>query len=117
MPHPLTYRPDRFTRLAQHPDAKALWAWLQTETAITIMATACRLRRPALEALGPHVAARFPELLARHSGRQMTGHMVRQVLEAHGFRLDRANVKINPPAGPFRRGSTYVHVPQVIRST
>ena len=35
------------------------------------------------------------------------GHVIRQILEAHGFHLDRANVKITRRNSLFRRGSTY----------
>lgn len=107
MTHTLTYRPDRFSTLSRTPDAKRLWRWLQSKENLTIMATASFLHRPALEPLSPRLSHHFPDLMARHAARQMTGHMVRQIMEDAGFYLDRPNVKFRRKHGPFRRGCVY----------
>ena len=102
----LTYRPDKFSRAFRHPAALPIWHWLQSEQSLVIMETASLLRRPAVEALAPRLSRRFPVLARSHTLRQMTGHMVRQIMEHHGYHLDRPNVRI--VRGLFRRGSTYV---------
>lgn len=112
MPTQLTYRPDRFSRLFARPDARKLWAWLQQPENLTIMKTASYLHRPALEPLSGPLGDRFPQLLSRHAARQMAGHMVRQILEAQGFHLDRTNVKFRRDDGPFRRASSYTQQAQ-----
>ena len=88
-------------------DGEALWKWLQQSENITIMATASFLHRPAVEPLAPQLIAQFPEVLRIHSVRQMIGHMIRQIMQAQGYHLDRTNVKIVRPDCIFRRGATY----------
>lgn len=105
----LTYRADSFSDIARTPAARALWVWLQDAEPRLVMHTACTLRRPPVEALSPHLADRFPELGSGWKSRQMIGHMVRQVLEADGYHLDRANVRVRARGNLFRRGSTYTH--------
>ena len=107
MTEPLAYRPDRFAKTIRLPDARKLWHWLQTPEVLTIMTTASYLRRPAVEPLSPLLSDRFPALMSRHTGRQMAGHMIRQVLESEGFHLDRSNVRIDRKTSLFRRGSSY----------
>ena len=104
----LTYRPDRFSDISNTPEAQKLWTWLQRDEPRLIMHTACALRRPAVEALSPHLKTRFPVLCKHQKTRQMIGHMVRQVLVADGFYMDRPNVRVRAPDNVFRRGSTYV---------
>lgn len=107
MPGGLAYRTDRFAKVFHEQQGSPLWTWLQQEENITIMATASYLHRPPVEALAPGLTQRFPRVMRSRSGRQMTGHMIRQIMESQGFHLDRSNVKISRPGNPFRRGSTY----------
>jgi len=72
------------------------------------MEVASYLRRPAVEALSPHLLARFGTLIRSNTMKQMIGHMVRQVLEGRGYRLDRNNVRIRRPDNIFFSGSAYI---------
>ena len=104
---PAAYRPDHFKHHYATPLGRALWDWLHHPDTLQIMEVASYLRRPAVEALSPYAEARFGAELRRKSTRQMIGHMVRQVLEAKGYHLDRNNVRIRRPGNMFFSGSSY----------
>lgn len=109
----LTYRPDNFVEPAMAPDAVQAWQWLQEPEQIATMRIACRLHRPAVEALSDDLKERFPRLARFHLTRQMIGHMVRQVMESKGYYLNRSNVRIRYDDNVFRRGATYRYIAPV----
>jgi hypothetical protein len=102
------YRPDKFARTYAVHNGAAIWKWLHQSQTILIMETACYLRRPAVEALSPALEKHFPKVLTSTKLRQMIGHMVRQILQARGHHLDRANVRIRQKKCSFHFGSAYL---------
>ncbi|WP_069299596.1 hypothetical protein [Neptunicoccus sediminis] len=106
----LEYRPDKFIRTYEAYNGARYWAWLIQPHVLTIMETACYLRRPAVEAIAPLLEREFGADLQRVKLRQMIGHMVRQILEAEGYHLHRANVRINSRDNPFHFGSAYTRI-------
>jgi hypothetical protein len=62
--------------------------------------------RPAVEALSGPLVAEFGREIAQQSIKQMIGHMVRQVMEALDYEVDRHHVRINRP-GLFATGKTF----------
>lgn len=103
----LEYRPDKFAKTYAVCNGARFWAWLNQPHILTIMETACYLRRPAVEAVAPLLEQAFASDIRRVRVRQMIGHMVRQILEAQGYHLHRANVRISRGNNPFHFGSAY----------
>ncbi|MEM6617930.1 MAG: hypothetical protein AAF631_01345 [Pseudomonadota bacterium] len=103
----LTYRPDRFKDIAETQIATDIWHWLQEPPQVLIMVTACRLRRPPVEAIGHPLAEVFPAARYQLRIRQMVGHMIRQIMIDRGLRPVRSNVRILTDDTIFRRGSTF----------
>ena len=62
--------------------------------------------RPAVEALSGPLVLEFGREIAQPSINQMVGHMVRQVMEALEYKVDRERVRINRP-GLFATGMTF----------
>ena len=102
------YRPDKFVNTFKEEGGQALWDFLNEPDNVLRMVTASYLARPAVEPLSPALLARFGPSIKRDRLKQMIGHMVRQVLEARGYRLDRGNVKITRVGNMFASGSRYV---------
>ena len=81
--------------------------FLNEEKTIVMLETATYLSRPAIEALVPSLEARFgkelkaiednsnnPENIDFDRLKQAIGHMVRVIMEEHGYLIDQNNVKI-----------------------
>ncbi len=102
------YRPDHFAKTYKTHNGPSIWQWLHTPEVVQIMEVASYLRRPAVEALSPYLIAQFGARMRSNSMKQMVGHMVRQVLEQRGYRLDRSNMRIRRPGNIFFSGSAYV---------
>ena len=102
------YRPDKFANTFKEEDGQALWDFLNEPDNVLRMVTASYLGRPAVEPLSPALLQRFGPSIKRVRLKQMIGHMVRQVLEARGYRLDRSTVKISRISNMFASGSRYV---------
>ena len=72
------------------------------------MEIATYLDRPAIEALSPTLLQRFGGQVAQNQVKRMIGHMVRQIMEARGYRLDRSGVPITRRGNIFFSGSRYI---------
>lgn len=101
------YRPDRFTATYAHFNGAAVWAWLHQPDILIALQTAVTLRRPAVEAISPHLRTTFAEFTNHLKFRQMVGHMVRQVMEEHGFHMHRSNVRIPASGSLYGYGAVY----------
>ena len=102
------YRPDKFSNTFKDEGGQAIWDFLNEPENVLRMTTASYLARPAVEPLSPALLQRFGPSIKRDRLKQMIGHIVRQVLEARGYRLDRSNVKISRNGNVFASGSRYV---------
>lgn len=101
------YRPDKFEKVFANFEGAQFWEWLNQDDVVAMMQTASYLRRPAVEPLSPLLQNAFGPLISVVKVRQMVGHMVRQILEARGYHLDRSNVRISRKANIFNFGSAY----------
>lgn len=101
------YRPDTFEKLYHQYGGPALWDFLQTDDCRLRMEVATYLGRPAVEPLSPVLMQRFGGQVALPPIRRMVGHMVRQIMESRGFRLDRSGVVIRRAGNIFYSGSRY----------
>ena len=86
---------------------RKILAFMNEEKSIVMLETATYLGRPAIEALVPSLEARFgnelkgiadnsnnPENIDFDRLKQAIGHMVRVIMEEHGYVIDQNNVKI-----------------------
>ena len=101
------YRPDQFAEIFKRENGRALWDFLHRDCNILRMETASYLARPAIEPLAPVLLNAFDATVTRPHMRRMIGHMVRQIMEARGFRLTHSCVKISSRGNFFRSGSRY----------
>lgn len=88
------YRPQHFARSFRTPLGGALLALLVHPDAVRLMETAIRQNRPPLEPLAGRLIALFGCSVLTRRTRQMVGHMIRQIMEARGYRLARARVRL-----------------------
>lgn len=70
------------------------------------METASFLERAAVEPLAPGLVAEFGSNIAQDRIKQMIGHMVRQIMEARGYEIDRPGLRITRES-LFSSGARY----------
>ncbi|MGY4366796.1 hypothetical protein ACVW1A_002861 [Bradyrhizobium sp. LB1.3] len=104
---PATYQPQQFSETFKTSLGQQIWAFLNEGENLIRMETASYLSRPALEALSPILKRRFGDAVFEDRIKRMTGHMVRQILEAHGYRLDRTGVRITTEGNGYSTAARY----------
>ena len=82
-----------------------LWRFLNREDVIARMETATDLGQPALQPLEDLLLAEFGETILLDRYKQMTGRMVRQIMERQGFEHVASDVRLN--SVPFYKASRY----------
>ncbi len=102
----LTYKPKRFSDLADTRLGLSLWRFLNERDNVLRMITASELGQPAVAALVHGMLAEFGDAVQQDRVKRMIGHMVRQVMEDNFFVLDASNARVRVP-GLFSRGSKY----------
>ncbi|MDH5679968.1 MAG: hypothetical protein OEZ36_00155 [Spirochaetota bacterium] len=93
------YNPERFIREFQTDLGQKLWLFLNTEEIVIRLKTASDLKRPAAESIETSLIDKFKDHaqyndLSNNRYKQMIGNMIRQVLEAKGYKHDKYGVKI-----------------------
>lgn len=101
-----SYDPWRFSDLASTELGEGLWVFLNERDNVIRMETASDLRRPAVAAVAGRLLATFGDGVRVPRVKRMIGHMVRQVMERHGYVMDSQNVRVLV-GGLFSRGSRY----------
>jgi hypothetical protein len=102
------YRPGHFENDYRTPLGQELWSWLLNPSSLYRMETASFLERPAVEALAPLLIEKFGDAIKQDRVKQMTGSMIRQIMESRGYQLDRQHVPIPPKRRlVFSSGSRY----------
>lgn len=86
-------------------DGKRLWALLNRDDVIARMETASDLGQPALQPIEDLLLAELGETILQDRFKQMTGRMVRQILERRGFEHEASDVRLN--SVPFYKASRY----------
>lgn len=100
-----TYDPGTFTQLFGELRGQRLWAKLNTREYISCLETATALRQPAIKGIEELLLRDFGADVIEDRVKQMIGHMVRQVMERHGYEVDQQKVKID--SIPFYAGTRY----------
>tara|TARA_Y100000815_G_C13346626_1_gene502322 strand:- start:3722 stop:4042 length:321 start_codon:yes stop_codon:yes gene_type:complete len=88
------FDPGSFSDVANTPLGASIWQFLHHDKSIACLETTTYLKRPALEGLQPHLLAEFGDDIRADRVKQMTGRMVRQIMESLGYSLDQADVGI-----------------------
>ena len=104
----MKYEPERFSSTYEKSNGKNIWAFLIKSENMVKMETATYLSRPAAEALSPHLLAEFGDRIRLDRMKQMIGHMIRQIMESRGYRVDRGNVRINIADNIFTSATRYI---------
>lgn len=105
----MIYRTDHFEGLFHRQNGQRFWEFLREHDNILRMEAATYLGRPAVEPLSPALMYRFGGEVTQKAIKQMIGHMVRQIMEARGFAIDRSNVRIRRHGNIFFCGIRYRH--------
>jgi hypothetical protein len=100
------YAPQNFRDLAEAPLGKELWEFLCFKHNIIRMETATVLERAAVEPLSEGLIREFSEAVRDDRVKQMIGHMVKQIMAARGYVVDRSALRITRP-NLFSSGTTY----------
>lgn len=103
----MKYDPARFAGTYQLEHGREIWGFINEAENVVRMETATYLSRPAVEPLSPLLTVRFGNKVRGDRIKQMIGHMVRQVLERRGYRVDRNNVRISREGNIFTSGTRY----------
>lgn len=101
-----TYEPQNFRDLADTPLGKALWEHLIKPESQIMMLTAAFLGRAPVEPVAPHLLYEFGDQLSDPRIKQFIGHMVKQIMVALGFEVDRLGLRITRDS-LFTSGARY----------
>lgn len=99
------YRPDKFAKEYNTPTGQTLWGLLNRPEVIARMETASDLDQPALKPVEDILLEELGAAILPDRMKQMTGHMVRQIMEDHGYVHDASDIKLN--SVPFYKASRY----------
>lgn len=100
------YDPQNFCDLFETELGAGVWEFLIRADNVIRMETASFLERAAVEPLAPGLVAEFGPDIAQDRIKQMIGHMVRQIMEAAGYEIDRPGLRITRES-LFSSGARY----------
>jgi hypothetical protein len=100
------YDPQNFRDVFETELGAGVWEFLIRPDNVIRMETASFLERAAVEPLAPGLVAEFGPDIAQDRIKQMIGHMVRQIMEAVGYEIDRPGLRITRES-LFSSGARY----------
>lgn len=103
----MKYEPGQFKSTFKDHNGQAIWECITSADNLIRMETATYLSRPAAEPLSPQLLHTFGEAVKADRVKQMVGHMIRQIMEARGYRLDQSSVRINRAGNIFSSAARY----------
>lgn len=89
----LSFDAGSFSDISDTGLGKKLWTFLNSESSLACLDTTTFLKKPALEGLQPQLLEEFGADIASDRYKQMTGRMVRQIMEHRGYTLDQTGVR------------------------
>ena len=101
----MKYDPWKFTKLAESDLGQKLWEFLNDHDNLIRMKTASDLKKPAAQALSKHLLLTFGNQIKDLRTKQMIGHMIKQIMEYHGYVVDQRNVLVDD--GLFNKATRY----------
>jgi hypothetical protein len=102
----LNYNANSFNDLFAVPLGQDLWKFLNEHDSVLCLKLASDLQRPAVEGITEELYKRFGNKIKEDRWKQMTGHMIRQILENEGYQLQSSNIKVRF-GDVFSYGSKY----------
>lgn len=102
----MEYNPEKFKDVADTQLGKDLWAFLNTSDNVIRMETAVELGKTPAEAMARVLVEHFGDAVRPDRVKQSIGHMIRQVMENHGFQLSTQNRKVGN-SWLFTKASSY----------
>ena len=102
----LAFDQGKFRDLADTPFGIELWTFLKSPNNIVRMETAVFLDRAPVEALGPILVYAFGDSIRDDRAKQMIGLMVKQIMAALGYDVDRKSLRITR-LNLFTSGAAY----------
>ena len=99
------YDAGTFRSLADTDLGRDLWQFLNKELTVARLETATDLAKPAVFGIEEQLLERFGNVVANDRVKQMIGHMVRQIMESKGYRIERRDVTIG--SALFSKGTRY----------
>ncbi len=103
--HQQKYEPSSFAALAGTELGENLWQFLLQETIVSRLETATDLGSPAVAGIEGPLLEEFSEKVLNDRVKQMIGHMVRQIMEAKQYEVEKQNVTIR--SALFSKGTRY----------
>lgn len=89
----LKYDPWRFTDLSETPLGKKIWKYLNEKDTVLVLKVTTKLGHPGVEGVGDELLEKFGDKLKEQRMKQMIGHMIRQVMDHHGYEVDSQGLK------------------------
>lgn len=99
------YDPGTFAQLFSEPRGQRIWTTLNTLEYVSCLEVATALHQPAVKGIEEPLLRDFGADVIEDRFKQMIGHMVRQIMERHGYAIDQQKVKID--SIPFYSGTRY----------
>lgn len=103
----MKYDAGKFSDLAELQLGKDLWKFLNKKDNIIRMETATEFGKTAAEAVSKQLVEKFGNDVRVNRVKQMIGHMIRQIMEYHGYQMGSQNVKVSIKR-LFTKASKYV---------
>ena len=99
------YDAGTFRSLADTDLGRDLWQFLNEDLTVARLETATDLAKPAVFGIEEQLLHRFDNVVADDRVKRMIGHMVRQIMESKGYRIERRDVTIG--SALFSKGTRY----------
>ncbi len=99
------YDPGRFSDVSDTPIGKKLWVFLNKRETVASLEVASDLGKPAVCGIENALLKEFGEDILEDRIKQLTGHMVKQIMERQGYVMEQNNVSIR--SVPFTKGTRY----------
>jgi hypothetical protein len=98
------YRAGHFKHVPADVESR-LWALLSSQENIVRLETAVAMRRPAVEGISDTLVSEFGSEINHPGVKQVIGHMVKQIMDALGYEVDRPRVRTR--SGFFSTGMRF----------
>lgn len=89
----VNYKPKGFSDIFNASPGKEIWEYLNTDDIWIRLELTTQLGHPAVEGIGDKLLEKFGEKVHEDRMKQAIGHMVRAIMEAHGYELDIKGVR------------------------
>jgi hypothetical protein len=103
----VNYEPKGFGDVFATELGQNLWQYLNSEEIWVLLELTTQLGHPAVEGIGDRLLDKFREAVKDDRTKQAIGHMVRPIMEAHGYELVQKGVRCRKKTELFVFASRY----------